>query len=67
MKYGLGRVDTDRKLFYTSETVTRQESNGDKYYPRTLNNMYSIKSYYNGKGELVDKEERYEGENTRDY
>ncbi|MDM1083931.1 WG repeat-containing protein [Myroides odoratimimus] len=60
-------VDTDRKLFYTSETVTRQESNGDKYYPRTLNNMYSIKSYYNGKGELVDKEERYEGENTRDY
>ncbi len=58
-------VDPERKLFYTSETVTRQESNGDKYYPRTLNNMYSIKSYYNGKGELVDTVEQYEGENTR--
>ncbi|UVD78330.1 MULTISPECIES: hypothetical protein [Myroides] len=61
------KVDTDRKLFYTSETVIRQESNGDKYYPRTLNNMYNIKLYYNGKGELIDKEESYEGENLRDY
>lgn len=60
-------VDQEKKLFYTSHIEIREENAGNQYNPRIVKNMYSIKSYYDAKGKLIETSEVYAGETTRGY